>query len=91
MFGLGALQTMMVLWGGISIVLVVLLMHRLMLGIHEDDEIILDSNKVVIEEEQALNSKRIVAVTPWLTALLVAWGGLAVLMVVYWIYTGLYS
>lgn len=91
MFDLSAMQWMAGAWGLISVVLVVLLMHRLMLGIHEDDELILGPGKEVIEQEQALNTRRIAAVTPYLTGLLVAWGALLVGMVALWIYRGLYS
>lgn len=91
MFGMTAMQTMMAAWGGVSVVLVVLLMHRLMLGIHEDDELFLDSTKAMIEQEQMVNTRRINAATPWVNGLLTAWVALAVAMVVFWIYTGLYS
>lgn len=91
MFGLSAMEMMMGAFGAVSVVLIVLLMHRLMLGIHEDDELILNVNKSAIESEQALNTRRINAATPWVNGLLGVWVALVVAMIALWIYRGFYS
>ena len=80
-----------VAWGLVSMVLVVLLLHRMMLGIHEDDELFLNNSNSVMEREQVVNTRRIVAVTPWVRGMVSLWGVLLVAMVVAWIYQGLYS
>jgi hypothetical protein len=90
MFAMTAMQSMMLVWGGVTVALVVLLMHRLMLGIHEDNELFLEPNKTVMEREQVVNTRRINVATPWITGLLITWLALVVAMVGMWIYGGLY-
>jgi ABC-type nickel/cobalt efflux system permease component RcnA len=90
MLGLSLMQMLQVAWGGVTVVLVFLMGHRLMLGIHEDDELFLEASKSVMEREQAVNTRRINAATPWINAMLAIWAVLLVGMVGYWIYTGLY-
>jgi hypothetical protein len=90
MFDMTVLQMMGMAWGLVSVVLVVVLLHRLMLGIHEDDELFVNTRNPAIEQEQAINTRRIVAVTPWVRGLVTLWGVLIVAMVGTWIYQGLY-
>ena len=83
------LELLLVVWGGLTAVLVVLLIYRSTLTMHEDDQLFLDESESHMEQEQiAIHAK-----VRKLTLPLRIVGGIsgALIMVIsgMWIYKGL--
>jgi hypothetical protein len=71
-------------WGAFTAILVLLLIYRSTLTMHEDDQLFLDSAEEHMQKEQQELMKRMDRVTPWLrifgagsVLLIVTIGGLA--------------
>ena len=84
-----SLELLMVVWGGLTAVLIVLLIYRSTLTMHEDDQLFLDESESHMEQEQiAIHAK-----VRKLTMPLRVFGGLsgALILVIagMWIYQGL--
>lgn len=60
------MTALLVLWGGFTIVLVILLIYRGTLTMHEDDQLFLDSAEDHMQKEQTELIGRMNRITPWL-------------------------
>lgn len=56
---------LLVLWGGFTLVLILLLIYRGTLTMHEDDQLFLDSAEDHMQKEQEDLIKRMDRLTPW--------------------------
>jgi hypothetical protein len=70
---------LLILWAGLTVVLIVLLIYRSTLSMHEDDQLFLDSAEAHMAKEQEELIVRMNRITPWLR---VCGAGSAVLMVI---------
>ena len=52
-------------WGGLTLVLVVLLIYRGTLTMHEDDQLFLDNAEDHMQKEQEELLKKMNRITPW--------------------------
>ena len=83
------LTILLIAWGALTTVLVLLLIYRSTLTMHEDDQLFLDEAESHMRAEQEENNKRIDRVTP-LVRLFGAASGLLILVIAgMWVYTGL--
>ena len=57
------------LWGGLTLVLVVLLIYRGTLTMHEDDQLFLDSAEDHMQKEQQELLHKMDKITPWVRIL----------------------
>jgi hypothetical protein len=57
------------LWGGLTLVLVVLLIYRGTLTMHEDDQLFLDNAEDHMQKEQEELLKKMDRITPWVRVL----------------------
>jgi len=57
------------LWGGLTLVLVVLLIYRGTLTMHEDDQLFLDNAEDHMQKEQEELLKKMNRITPWVRVL----------------------
>ena len=57
------------LWGGLTLVLVVLLIYRGTLTMHEDDQLFLDNSEDHMQKEQEELLKKMNRITPWVRVL----------------------
>ncbi len=57
------------IWGGLTLVLVVLLIYRGTLTMHEDDQLFLDSAEDHMQKEQQELLKKMDKITPWVRIL----------------------
>jgi hypothetical protein len=57
------------LWGGLTLVLVVLLIYRGTLTMHEDDQLFLDSAEDHMQKEQQELLLKMNKITPWVRVL----------------------
>jgi hypothetical protein len=83
------LTILLITWGALTTVLVLLLIYRSTLTMHEDDQLFLDEAESHMRAEQEENNKKINRVTP-LVRLFGAASGLLILVIAgMWVYTGL--
>ena len=60
-----SLTTMLIVWGVLTAILIVLLIYRSTLTMHEDDQLFLDDAESHMQREQLENTRRLKRVTPW--------------------------
>jgi hypothetical protein len=70
---------LLIVWAGLTAVLVVLLIYRSTLSMHEDDQLFLDSAEAHMAREQQELILKMERITPWVR---VCGAGSAVLLVV---------
>ncbi len=70
---------LLILWAGLTAVLIVLLIYRSTLSMHEDDQLFLDSAEAHMAKEQEELIGRMNRITPWLR---VCGAGSAALLVI---------
>jgi hypothetical protein len=70
---------LLILWAGLTVVLIVLLIYRSTLAMHEDDQLFLDNAAAHMAREQEELIVKMNRITPWLR---VCGAGSAALMVV---------
>lgn len=63
------IEALLILWGGLTLVLIVLLIYRGTLTMHEDDQLFLDSSEAHIQKEQQDLILRMDKITPWVRIL----------------------
>lgn len=59
------LTTLLIVWAGLTAVLIVLMIYRGTLNMHEDDQLFLDEAESHIAKEQEDLLKRMNKLTPW--------------------------
>jgi len=83
------LMMLLIAWGAITVVLIVLLIYRSTLTMHEDDQLFLDDSSMHMQEEQLALQRRMSKIQPLLRVLGVASGLLIVVIAGVWIWQGL--
>ena len=83
------LMMLLVAWGAITVVLIVLLIYRSTLTMHEDDQLFLDDSSMHMQEEQLALQRRMSKIQPFVRVLGVASGLLIVVIAGVWIWQGL--
>jgi len=78
-------------WVGLTVVLVVLVIYRALVGIHEEDQIFLDRAEAALEQEQVEVLRKINRIDPIIKGLAIASGSLILILIGVWIYRGLYA
>lgn len=63
------LQVLLIVWGVLTTVLVLLLIYRSTLTMHEDDQLFLDDSSKNLREEQEALQVRMKRVAPWVRIL----------------------
>ncbi len=83
------LTKLLIAWGAVTTVLVVLLIYRSTLTMHEDDQLFLDEAESHMEQEQAEILAKVNRVGPAVRWLGAASGMLILVIAGLWIYEGL--
>ncbi len=83
------LQYLMIAWGLIAAVLVILLIYRSTLTIHEDDQLFISDSESHMAVEQKELLKKIEGLTPYVRVFGVGFGVMAVVVFGMWIWQGL--
>lgn len=60
------LTPLLIVWAGLTVVLIVLLIYRSTLSMHEDDQLFLDSAEAHMAKEQEELIGKMNRITPWL-------------------------
>ena len=64
-----SLTTLLIVWGVLTVLLILLLIYRSTLSMHEDDQLFLDDSSKNMREEQEALQVRMKKVTPWVRIL----------------------
>jgi len=83
------LTMLLIAWGAITVVLIVLLIYRSTLTMHEDDQLFLDDSSLHMQEEQLALQRRMGKIRPFVRVLGAASGVLILAIAVVWIWQGL--
>ena len=83
------LMMLMIAWGAVTVVLIVLLIYRSTLTMHEDDQLFLDDSSMHMQEEQLALQRRMGRIQPFVRILGVASGLLIVAIAGVWIWQGI--
>ncbi|MBV8731560.1 MAG: hypothetical protein JO336_17275 [Acidobacteriia bacterium] len=86
MFGLSALNTVLILWGVVTGILAILLIYRSTISMKEDDQLFLDPSQSNLEKEQQEVRKRLDRITPYTAILGVTSGVLLIASAGFWVY-----
>jgi hypothetical protein len=76
-------------WGVVTAILVILLIYRSTLTMHEDDQLFLDESQSAMEQEQIQLMKRVNSIAPYLKVLGALSGAMILVMAGMAIYQGL--
>lgn len=66
---MSTLQILLIVWGALTVVLVILMIYRSTLSMHEDDQLFIDDSSKNLREEQEALQLRMNKVTPWVRIL----------------------
>jgi hypothetical protein len=66
---MSTLQMLLIVWGVLTVVLILLLIYRSTLTMHEDDQLFLDDSSKNLREEQEALQVRMKRVAPWVRIL----------------------
>lgn len=83
-----AMTLLLVVWGVLTAVLVVLIIYRATLSMHEDDQLFLDSSESHMEKEQQQLLRRMGRITPLVNTLGATSGFLILLIAGLWVWRG---
>ena len=87
MSGLSPILMLLILWGAITLVLIILLIYRSTLSMHEDDQLFLSEGESQLAQEQAELQQRMNKIQPFVRAC----GALSALLLVVMAGIGLYD
>ena len=80
------MQMLLLLWGAVTLMLIVLMIYRSTLVLHEDDQLFLNDSDVQLEREQVELQKRMEKIQPFVRVLGAASGMLLIVMAGMWIF-----
>jgi hypothetical protein len=80
------MQMLLLLWGAVTLMLIVLMIYRSTLVLHEDDQLFLNDSDVQMEREQVELQKRMDKIQPFVRLLGAASGMLLIVMAGMWIF-----
>jgi hypothetical protein len=88
---MGMMQLLLIIWAVLTTILVILIIYRSTLTMHEDDQLFLSETESHMEVEQRDLLKKVHRITP-IVSLLGATSGLLILVIAgIWVYRGLSS
>ena len=91
MWGVSLFTLAFFIWGGLTVVLLALLIYRAIVGIHEEDQLFLDRAEAALEQEQVEVLRRIGRLDPIIKGLAIVSGSLILILAGIWLYRGLYG
>jgi hypothetical protein len=80
---------LLIAWGAITVVLILLLIYRSTLTMHQDEQLFLDDSSMHMQEEQLALQRRMGKLQPFVRVLGVASGLLIVVIAGVWIWQGI--
>jgi hypothetical protein len=80
------IETLLVIWGGITVILIGLIIYRGLVGMREEDRLFLDAAEEHMHREQKQIVARITRVAPFITALSYLSGAMILLIMALWLW-----
>lgn len=77
---MSTVQMLLIVWGVLTVLLILLLIYRSTLSMHEDDQLFIDDSSKNLREEQEALQVRMKRVTPWVRILGAASGVLIIVI-----------
>lgn len=84
-----SIDLLLIIWGIVTAALVILVIYRGTLSLHEDDQLFLGESESHLAKEQEVLVARLTRLTPIVRLLGVASGGLILVIAGLWIWRGL--
>jgi hypothetical protein len=81
--------TLAIAWGAVTTVMVILLIYRGTLTMHEDDQLFLDEAESAMQQEQAALLSKIDKLQPYVRATMAGSGALLAILVAIMVYDGI--
>lgn len=88
-FGLSLLTTLLIVWAVFTSVLILLMIYRSIVEMHEDDQLFLDESQSHAKEEQSETLARLRKLRPYIRALSAVSGVLILVIAGIWLYQGI--
>ena len=88
-FGLSLLTTLLIVWAVFTSVLILLMIYRSIVEMHEDDQLFLDESQTQAKEEQTETLTRLRKLRPYIRALSAVSGVLILVIAGIWLYQGI--
>lgn len=85
------LEVLLIIWGLITVGLIVLLIRRSVLVMKEEDQLFLDKAEDHMAKQQREVIAQILQIGKWITIVAIVDGALLLVIVGVWVYTGLTS
>jgi len=82
------MSVLLAIWAVLTVALVVVMIYRTVLSMHEDDQLFLDNAEAHLEQEQQQVMARMNRVQPFITVLGTSSGLLMLLMAGLWVWRG---
>lgn len=83
------LTGLLIAWAALTTVLVLLLIYRSTLTMHEDDQLFLDEAEAHMQREQVENTRRMERLTPFVRVFGAASGLMILGIAIIWVYRGI--
>ncbi len=88
---MGTLTVLLIIWAVLTTILIVLIIYRSTLTMHEDEQLFLDDSESHIQKEQQEILKKVQKVTPYVKVLGATSGLLILVIAGIWVWKGLNS
>ncbi|HEY4682971.1 MAG TPA: hypothetical protein VIH17_06945 [Candidatus Acidoferrales bacterium] len=82
----GLIETLLFVWGGITVLLIGLIIYRGLVGMREEDQLFLDAAEEHMQREQEEIVARVTRVAPFITVLSYLSGGMILLILALWLW-----
>ena len=82
----GLIETLLFVWGGITLLLIGLIIYRGLVGMKEEDRLFLDAAEEHMQREQEEIVARVTRVAPFITVLSYLSGGMILLILALWLW-----
>jgi len=88
---MGTLTVLLIIWAVLTTILIVLIIYRSTLTMHEDEQLFLDDSESHIQKEQQEILRKVQKVTPYVKVLGATSGLLILVIAGIWVWKGLNS
>ncbi len=82
----GLIEILLIVWGGITVLLIGLIIYRGLVGMREEDQLFLDAAEEHMQREQEKIVARVTRVTPFITVLSYLSGGMILVILALWLW-----
>lgn len=89
LFGFSLLTTLLIVWAVFTSILILLMIYRSIVEMHEDDQLFLDESQTQAKEEQTETLARLQKLRPYIRALSAVSGVLILVIAGIWLYQGI--